>query len=60
VPLRPGDADVVVELQPLLDRAYAKGRYYNLIDYAEPPDPPLAAEDAAWAAARLTDAGVMA
>ena len=47
LPLRPTDPDVLFDLQPLLDRAYANGRYP--IDYGRPPDPPLDAEDAAWA-----------
>jgi hypothetical protein len=49
VPLRPGDPDVVLDLQQLIDLAYEKGRYASRIDYASPPVPPLPPEDAAWA-----------
>ena len=40
---------VKVELQPLLDRAYDAGRYADLVDYAQPPTPPLSPEEQAWA-----------
>ena len=48
VPLRPTDADVRLELQPLLEQAYRNGRY-DVTDYRQDPDPPLDAADAAWA-----------
>jgi hypothetical protein len=57
VPLREGDADVVLELQPLIDRAYAAGGHDD-IDYSKPPDPPLSAEDDAWADELLRKAGL--
>ena len=50
VPLRPGDEDVIVDLQDPVDDVYVRGRYAERIDYSVPPDPPLSAEDAAWAA----------
>ncbi len=49
VPLREGDADIVTELQPVVDRVYAMGSYGSTIDYAKAADPPLADEAAAWA-----------
>jgi hypothetical protein len=49
IPLREGDADARLELQPLIELAYRNGAYEEL-DYTVPPDPPLNAEDAAWAA----------
>lgn len=49
VPLRLGDSDVVLDLQQLIDLAYEKGRYASRVDYSVPPDPPLSADDAAWA-----------
>lgn len=55
IPLRPTDNEVLIDLQPLLDRAYANGRYP--IDYARDPDPPLEGDDAAWASALLRAAG---
>ena len=44
IPLRPGDRDAVVDLQPLLDAAYRDGRYDRLIDYRKPIEPPLPPE----------------
>ncbi len=49
VPLRAGDADVVVDVQSALNDAYRDGLYGETIDYAQPPSPPLKPEDAAWA-----------
>ncbi len=49
VPTRPGGADVRLDLQAAFARAYADGSFKS-IDYARPPDPPLPAADAAWAA----------
>jgi len=48
IPLRETDADVLVDLQPLIDQCYANGRYDD-IDYKSEPNPPLESEDAAWA-----------
>jgi hypothetical protein len=47
VPLRPTDADVVVDLQPLIDRCHERGRYH-LLNYRVQLDPPFHPEDAAW------------
>ncbi len=44
IPLRPGDREAAIELQPLLEAAYRDGRYDRLIDYAKPLDPPLPPE----------------
>ena len=51
VPLRRGEADVPVNLQPILDTAFEENRFP--IDYDEPCDPPLTGDDAAWAAELL-------
>ncbi len=56
IPLRRGEADVVVDLQPLIDRVYAAGGHDD-IEYGEPPDPPLEGEDAGWADELLRRAG---
>ncbi len=56
VPLRPGEPDVLVDLQELVARAYRNGRY-DRADYAQPCDPPLAGPDADWADALLRAAG---
>jgi hypothetical protein len=47
VPLRPTDADVVLDLQPLIDQCHERGRYHFL-NYRLDLDPPLPPEDAAW------------
>ncbi len=52
IPLRRGDPDAVLSLQPLIEAAYPNGGYDDL-DYHEPLDPPLWAEHAAWAASML-------
>jgi hypothetical protein len=56
VPLRPADADLSLELQRLLDRAYETGRYART-DYTRRLAPPLEGEDATWAEALLKAAG---
>ncbi len=48
IPLRQSDRPVPLDLQALLDKCYANGRYDD-IDYTEPPVPALEPEDAAWA-----------
>jgi hypothetical protein len=48
VPLRESDADVLLDLQQLVDQCYRNGRYDDL-DYRAQPAPPLEAGDAAWA-----------
>ena len=49
VPLRHGESDVRLDLQAALDATYSAARYDLEIDYARPPEPPLSADDAAWA-----------
>lgn len=49
IPLRAGDADIVLDLQALVDEAYESGRYDRTIDYRGPFVPPMGEEDAAWA-----------
>ena len=55
VPLRPGDEDVVLELQPAVDAAHLGGGAHKL-NRSRPPDPPLSGADAAWADGRLAAA----
>ncbi len=57
VPLRDGDPDAVLDLQSLVDQAYDAGAYGRTLNYARPLDPPLSAEDAAWADGLLRAAG---
>lgn len=48
VPLEPPDADVPLDLQPMIAAIYARFRYARDIDYTKPLTPPLPAEDEAW------------
>jgi hypothetical protein len=48
VPLLKPDADLPLDLQPLIDTLYQRRRYAESIDYARPLKPPLSAEEAAW------------
>jgi Protein of unknown function (DUF4058) len=52
VPLKETEEEVTLDLQFAFNRAYDTGPYRRgAVDYAaEPPEPPLAEEDAAWAA----------
>ena len=57
IPLRPSDADAVLDLQSLVDAVYAASRYDRTSDYRESPQPPLEAEEAVWADSLLKAAG---
>ena len=57
VPLRAGDPDAPLALQPLIDECYRIGRYW-LSDYTRELEPPLSAEDTAWVQERLHAAGL--
>jgi hypothetical protein len=59
VPLDPGVAPITIDLQPMLDMAYDRGRYTELFSYREPPDPPLTPEQQAWAEGVLRAKGLM-
>lgn len=49
VPLRDEDEDVRLNLQSLINTAYVNGGYSSYLDYTQPPEPPLDANDAEWA-----------
>lgn len=49
VPLDFGVSDLSLDLQAVLDRCYDEGGYAMQSDYTQPPVPPLAGDDAAWA-----------
>ncbi len=57
IPLRPGDADVSVDLQAILDQCYRNGGYDDF-NYRAAPFPPIEADDAAWADALLREQGL--
>lgn len=56
IPLREKEADIVLDLQPLIERVYVAGGHDD-IDYRKPPEPPLEGEDAAWSDQMLEAAG---
>ena len=53
IPLRRGDPDAVLDLQPLLNSVYDAAGYHYYI-YGGAPSPPLQAEDAKWAEEIIT------
>lgn len=57
IPLRPEDKDVVLDLQPFIDRCYELGGYWQG-DYREDPSPPLLPEERAWLDGCLRAAGL--
>jgi len=59
VPLRPTDADVVVDLQILIDQCHERGRYHFL-NYRAALVPPLAPEEALWAEQLLAQHDLLA
>jgi Protein of unknown function (DUF4058) len=48
IPLRKPDADVILDLQLLIDAIYQEDRYESNIDYTKPITPPLSAEESTW------------
>ena len=57
IPLREQEQEMLLDLQPLLEHAYRKGRYFDTIDYRQPAEPPLEGAEAAWANELLRAAG---
>ena len=53
VPLLPGDKDVPLDLQSAFTAVYDGLGYDMAVDYARPPEVPLAAQHAAWAEQQL-------
>jgi hypothetical protein len=58
VPLRPEDADVLLDVQALVDQCYRNGGYDGTLNYAVDPDPPLLGAEAEWAKKRLREQGL--
>lgn len=48
VPLRPGEPEPLLELQPLLHRVYDRARFELAIDYQQSPTLKLSGEDWTW------------
>jgi hypothetical protein len=60
VPLLPGEPDIVVALQPLLNETYDLANYSRRVRYERrQPDPPLTAEQQAWADGILRSRGLI-
>lgn len=53
VPLAGANPDLTLSLQPMIEAAYACGRYYRSIDYTRPLRPPLSAAEQSWLTQRL-------
>lgn len=60
VPLLPGDADVMLDLQQAFTTVYDVFSYDLEFDYSRPREVPLPPDDAAWANAHLRAAGLCA
>ena len=58
IPLRPGDTDVPLDLQMLVEQCYRNGAYEGTLNYAVDPDPPLFGADKEWADAWLHEKGL--
>jgi hypothetical protein len=58
IPLRPADADVLLDLQPLVDQCSRNGGYEGTLNYAVDPDPPLLGADQDWTEQWLRDKGL--
>jgi hypothetical protein len=58
IPLRQDDPPVALDLQAVFDRCFEVGEYGLDIDYRQDPQPPLSAEDAAWADELLREKGL--
>ncbi|HZV04410.1 MAG TPA: DUF4058 family protein [Gemmataceae bacterium] len=55
VPLEEPDADIPLQLQPMIDAIYKRARYGKLIDYKKPLKPQLRGAEAAWVKAHLRE-----
>jgi hypothetical protein len=58
IPLSPGDADAVLDLQLVMNTVYDDGAFGQIFDYREPPEVPLTPEQAAWVDEHLRAAGL--
>ncbi len=53
VPLAEPDPDVALDLGAVVAAVYERGGYATLIDYSQPPPPPLSEAESAWLDERL-------
>jgi hypothetical protein len=54
IPLRPEEEEPMLPLNQLLHDLYDKSGYDLMVDYQQPPAPPLPEDDLAWAAEQLS------
>jgi hypothetical protein len=57
IPLRPPDADAVLDLTAVFNRCYDVGSYDLLIDYSKLPDVPLQEAETDWLRTHLQEKG---
>src|SRR5215471_13348790 len=55
IPLRPGETEPTLPLNHTLHELYDQGGYDLIIDYRQPPQPPLSEGDTAWARQLVTE-----
>jgi hypothetical protein len=55
IPLAGDDPDVVLDIQAVLEQTYEAGRYRDRINYTIPCEPPLNADQQAWAASQIRE-----
>ncbi len=48
IPLRPGEQEPILSLNKILHTLYDQGGYDMIIDYEQPSQPPLSAENVTW------------
>jgi hypothetical protein len=58
IPLAGKDADVVLDIQAVVEQAYEMGAYRDTLRYDLPCRPPLSAEDQVWAAELIARAPI--
>lgn len=58
IPLKAGDDDAKLDLQEVFTSVYDRAGFDLIVNYREPPDPPLTPEQAAWAEQWLTKKGL--
>src|SRR5204862_2131740 len=58
VPLLKGDADVPLDVQDAFRKVYDDGNFDLAVDYHNPPDVELPADEAAWVTAHLRELGL--
>ena len=51
IPLLAGDPEPMLDLNSVVHALIERARYHLIVDYFQPPDPPLRPADEAWAAA---------